>query len=231
MIPCRNVVGQIVALKVRQDEETDNKYVYVSSTKHAGPGPGSPPHVPLGTKCPADRVRLTEGELKADVASVLDATPTISAPGVTNWRPCIALIKELGAKSVVLSMDADAARKPQVARAVRACADALTADGIQVELERWNEDDGKGIDDLLAAGKQPELLVGEDAANAIAALAPEPGSDDGDLTARLHDTLNGGGQAALFRDAELLGALAKLAVTNASEHRLQPRAVRPHRCV
>jgi hypothetical protein len=123
LIPCRNAAGQIVALKVRQDDEPDNKYVYVSSTKHAGPGPGCPPHVPLGTNCPVDRVRLTEGELKAGVVSVLDDLPTISAPGVTNWRPCIVTIKELGAKVVVLSMDPDAARKPQVARAVRACAD------------------------------------------------------------------------------------------------------------
>jgi hypothetical protein len=218
LVPCRNAAGQIVALKVRQDEETDNKYVYVSSTKHAGPGPGSPPHVPLGTKCPVDRVRLTEGELKADVVSVLDEVPTISAPGVTNWRPCIETIKELGAKTVILSMDADMARKPQVARAVRACADALVADGIQVELERWNEEDGKGIDDLLVAGKRPKLLVGEGAANAIAELAAESGDAEADLTARIHDTLNTGGQTALFRDAELLRTLAKLAVGKASEY-------------
>jgi hypothetical protein len=37
---------------------------------------------------------------------------------------------------------------------------AVQGAGLAVELERWDAADGKGIDDLLAAGKVPELLRG-----------------------------------------------------------------------
>ena len=62
--------------------------VLVNYSIQAGRGtsPGSPVHVPLGIVAPALVVRLTEGELKADVCTALDNTPTIGVPGVTQWR-------------------------------------------------------------------------------------------------------------------------------------------------
>jgi hypothetical protein len=50
--------------------------------------------------CPC--VRLTEGELKSDVAIVLSKLPTIAAPGVSNWLPCIEVLRVLEAKTVRL---------------------------------------------------------------------------------------------------------------------------------
>src|SRR5262249_53230252 len=80
--PCRDPAGRIVALKVRLDDEANSgcRYVYVSSAGCAGPGPGAPVHVPLGTPQQADLARLTEGELKADVIQALTGTPTASVP-------------------------------------------------------------------------------------------------------------------------------------------------------
>ena len=45
LIPVLDVDGQVVALKVRRDDD-DPRYLYVSSTTHGGPGPGAPVHVP-----------------------------------------------------------------------------------------------------------------------------------------------------------------------------------------
>lgn len=228
VVPCRNAAEQIVALKVRQDEVTDNKYVYVSSTKYAGPGPGSPAHIPLGVVGPVERVRITEGELKADVVAALDGLPTIAAPGVTNWRPCVEVIKALEAKTVVLAMDADAKRKPQVGQAVRACADALLEVGLSVEIETWDENDGKGLDDLLAAGKKPTLLTGDAAIEAINAMAPEPqGANEAlELTAQLQAALDDGGPAALFRNRDLIDALAQLSVNDPPEFAAQKQLLK-----
>jgi len=49
-IPVRDMDGHIVAVKVRADESQTrkrNKYTTVSSSRHHGPSPGSPLHIPL----------------------------------------------------------------------------------------------------------------------------------------------------------------------------------------
>jgi hypothetical protein len=216
LVPVRDVAGRIVALKVRRDgpDDAGAKYVFVSSAGHGGPGPGSPVHVPLGTRAPAEVVRLTEGELKADVSLARSKLPTISAPGATNWRPALDVLRELGAKTVRLALDADAVNKPAVARALAACADTLNQAGFAVELERWDLSDAKGIDDLLLAKKTPELLQGEAALAAIrdtlaAATAGDAPAIPDDL-ARLPEVLQAGGAEAVFRDVAILKALAQV---------------------
>ena len=77
-------------------------------------------HVPLGTPATAELVRLSEGELKSDVVQALTGLPTISAPGVGNWKPALAVLKEMSAKTVRLAFDADAFDKPSVARPLAA---------------------------------------------------------------------------------------------------------------
>jgi hypothetical protein len=168
LVPVRDVAGLVVALLVRRDEEKDGggKYVYVSSAKHGGPGPGAPPHVPLGVAAPTETVRLTEGALKADIAFALSGLPTVGAAGL-GWRPALDALQTLGCKMVRLAFDADCLDNAHVARALADCCRAATALGLAVELERWDKADGKGIDDLLAAGKTPEVLAGEAALAAV----------------------------------------------------------------
>jgi hypothetical protein len=213
LIPCRDAQGQIVALKVRRDAEGEGpRYSYVSSTGYGGPGPGAPVHVPLLTPSPAPHVRLTEGELKSDIVAALGKVPTLSVPGVGNWKSSLPILRNLGSKTVMIAFDADAFEKPHVARHLAACADALSAEGLAVEVERWDAGDGKGIDDVLAAGKQPRTLAGDEAQATIREAVAVPGVDQpgqGPLS-RLEDVLNTGGAKALFRDRELLQAIAEL---------------------
>jgi Domain of unknown function (DUF3854) len=170
LIPVRDPSGRVAALQSRRDDVGDRqaRYSYLSSVKYGGPGPGTPAHVPMGTSAPCPVCRLTEGSLKADLAAALSGVPTVGAAGVSNWRPALDALQALGCNTVRLAFDADAWDKPTVARALAACSEAAAALGLAVELERWNKDDGKGIDDLLAAGKAPELLAGEAARAAIA---------------------------------------------------------------
>jgi hypothetical protein len=223
LVPVRDLAGRVVALKVRADDPRPGqpRYSYLSSAKWGGPGAGSPAHVPLGVQPPADVAQLTEGELKADVATVLGGLPTVSAPGATNWRPAIDTVRALGCKAVRLAFDADALDNPYVAHALADCSEAAAAAGLVVELQRWDKADGNGIDDLLAAGKAPELLTGAVALAAIreavaasraGELSPEPDALD-----RLETVLADGGAVALFRDPELLRALARLSETDPAE--------------
>jgi hypothetical protein len=220
LVPCRDRAGRIVALKVRRDEvkEGGSRYVYVSSSGHGGPGSGSPAHVPLGTPETAELVCLTEGELKADVVQALSGLPTLSVPGVGNWRPALAVLMALGCRTVRLAFDADAWRNTTVARSLSACTGALAEAGFAVELERWDEAEGKGLDDLLAAGKSPELLQGEAALQVVqdilASASAEEEPAPPDELARLQDVLDAGGAEALFLDKPLMQALADQSVSD-----------------
>lgn len=139
LVPVRDVSGLIVALKIRTDNPDPDgpKYIYLSSTKKGGPGPGAPVHVPLGVG-PAAVVRLTEGELKADIATVLSDIGTISVPGVSVWRSALPALRWTGAKRVRLAFDADARTNPFVARALIQAARALESEHFQLEVETWN---------------------------------------------------------------------------------------------
>ncbi|HEY7155026.1 MAG TPA: DUF3854 domain-containing protein [Gemmataceae bacterium] len=221
LIPCRDLSGRTVALKARRDDAGEGpRYSYLSSAKYGGPGPGSPVHVPLGVMAPCPCVRLTEGELKADVAYLKSGLATISAPGVGAWRTALDVAKDLGATTIRLAFDMDAAENAAVARHLTACVAGLVALGLAVEVERW-PGTHKGIDDALAAGAAVEVLSGDAARAYIAevlttATAGEPPPPPDPLD-RLEAVLSEGGADGLFRDPELLKALAALAESDTAE--------------
>jgi hypothetical protein len=166
LIPVRDVIGRIVAIKIRKDEG-EPRYSAMSSVKYAGAGPGAPAHVPKGINAPCKVVRLTEGELKADVAFSWSNLPTISVAGVGTWRPAVAILKALGCEIVRLAFDGDMRTNPAVARALDTCARGLIDEGFIVEFERWPEN-FKGIDDALSAGGIVEVVAAAEARQVIA---------------------------------------------------------------
>jgi hypothetical protein len=156
LIPVRNIDGHIVALKVRADILGDgSKYSTISSTKHGGPSPGAPVHVPLYEGVRGTTVRLTEGELKSDIATALSGLLTLSIPGVAMWRKALPVVQVLGIQRVLLAFDADWRMNPHVAHALGQAALALATAGYAVQVEDWDPALGKGVDDLLTAGHIP----------------------------------------------------------------------------
>jgi hypothetical protein len=137
LVPVRDHHGHVVALKIRRTG--DPKYVYLTGPE-SGPSPGSPVHVPVGLELPAPVLRVTEGELKADVCTTLDTIPTIGVPGVTQWRPAIQLLRALGASTVILAFDApDVHTKPSVFEQTELFWLELNKAGFAVELEDWHD--------------------------------------------------------------------------------------------
>lgn len=116
---------------------------------------------------PILRVRLTEGELKADIATVLSGNLTISIPGVSTWRPALPVLRELAPEKVLLAFDVDMHQNYNVARALQNTTIALQTEGFDVELETWQEQWGKGIDDVLANGYTPQIVSGREQVSAI----------------------------------------------------------------
>jgi hypothetical protein len=151
LVPVRDGAGRLVALKVRRDEPGDGaRYTYLSSAGHGGPSAEPAVHHPVGTRVEGV-VRVTEGELKADVCTVLSGVYTVSVPGVGNWRPVLPALAALGASRVRVAFDADWRSNPCVARALAALVRALRAAGHDVTRETWDRAAGRGLDDVLCA--------------------------------------------------------------------------------
>jgi hypothetical protein len=123
--------------------------------------------VPLGTLKNADVYRVTEGELKADIAFFMSGIPTLSMPGVNNQTGIVETLKELGATTVRMALDSDSAKNPTVAIAAKKLADNLRDAGFVVEREVWPVEH-KGIDEALVAGVVPDLLVGDEVDRSLA---------------------------------------------------------------
>jgi hypothetical protein len=100
---------------------------------------------------------VTEGELKANVATALSGIVTVSVPGVSAWRGALPVLRTLRPERVLLAFDADGATNAHVARATDATAEALSREGWGVAIEVWDDERAKGIDDALAAGVEIEL--------------------------------------------------------------------------
>ncbi|MYA15414.1 MAG: hypothetical protein F4Z28_00905 [Gammaproteobacteria bacterium] len=173
VIPVHDARSRVVALRVRQDEG-DPRYSFVSSASvEPGPGPGAPAHVPVMRPTSEKRkdmttgdvmgyystVRVTEGELKADVATALSIERenpsflTIGLNGPSAFEAAVPALKALGTETVIVALDSDARENRSVAAALRRTVDGLRESGFAVELETWTggKDGAKDIDDAILA--------------------------------------------------------------------------------
>lgn len=159
-----------------------NRYYWLSSAnKPQGTGSGDPApiHVSVpssklkkwesGTLQKARTVWLSEGPLKCDIASdciekLYDplelediGTTFIALPGVGAWRLAIPVMKEMGVEQVNLCFDADAVSNAQVKKHLMECAKELKQHGFKANLILWNEEEAKGLDDLLLKNRLPHI--------------------------------------------------------------------------
>src|SRR5205823_5253041 len=97
LIACRNARGQITALKCRLDHPLPggDRYLMVSSLRYGGAGPRAAIHFPDSPSPTDDTLRVTEGELKASIATFHTDILTISLPGVSNWKTFLPEVEQL----------------------------------------------------------------------------------------------------------------------------------------
>jgi hypothetical protein len=179
-IPVRNLKEEIVAYRVRIDDEVkgvgksartvertklNSRYRWVSTSdqREAGASPGTPVHVPLGKR--TKTVRITEGELKADLATMRTKILTLGVPGVGGWERAIPILEELKPERILLAYDMDAKSNVFVARPLKAMFEGFSKIA-PVAVEVWNAR-YKGIDDALVAKEPIKVLEGEAAAKYI----------------------------------------------------------------
>ncbi|WP_158587590.1 DUF3854 domain-containing protein [Neobacillus notoginsengisoli] len=159
-----------------------NRYFWLSSAnKPQGTGSGDPAPIHIavpssqlkswkpGNLLKARTVWLSEGPLKCDIAAdsieklydpleIDDIGKTFLAlPGVGAWRLAIPIMKEMGVEKVNICFDADAVSNPHVKKHLMECAKELKQQGFNANLIIWNEDEGKGIDDLFLGKRIPHI--------------------------------------------------------------------------
>jgi hypothetical protein len=177
LIPCRDESGMVLALKVCADDPGNGpKDLHLTSTGHGGPGPGSPVHWPLDMELSNqhDAIRITCGELAADVAACRSGVATVAIPAPGDWPRGLAVALRY-AGTVRLAFGAAAQADAAVARAQVKCARQVAAvRGVQLELELWDPK-YPGIGEVLAAGQEPQVLRGAEAMAAAEAMAREAG--------------------------------------------------------
>ena len=174
-IPIRTPKGVVEGIKLRPDNPANptSKYVHLSSNPAPNKKTGEVKY-PNGTAAKVQvhfpfakekfkegqDLRITEGELKADIATLLSPTYTASIPGVGLWREALPYIEELKPGRVILSYDADKSNQVstysdqpfEVALHLSEFYTCLTQMGVKAVIEDWPVENGKGIDDLLADG-------------------------------------------------------------------------------
>ncbi|MCL6479282.1 MAG: DUF3854 domain-containing protein [Peptococcaceae bacterium] len=142
LIPVRDVEGRIQAIQVR----TGEGYAWFSSHGMPnGTSSGGPAHFTGGK----GRVWITEGPLKADVASCLMKVPFIGVPGVNSYRQAFEALKALHARDPVVAFDSDYLAKKEVAASLEKFIDELKKQGYVPQKCTWSPSLGKGIDDAL----------------------------------------------------------------------------------
>jgi hypothetical protein len=148
-IPVHDAQGRIQAMQIRRDDASDGggKYFMFSSGSRGGANAHTPAHVARPAVLNDRRIWITEGALKADIASDRLSAFVVGAIGVDSWPQIIPVLQELGARSVVLAFDADeAGRKVNWKAKI-----TLESQGYAVAEASW--EGAKGIDDALVSSK------------------------------------------------------------------------------
>lgn len=157
LIPVRDIKGRIQAMQIRIDEEVLEKrsglqkYLWHSSAGKAnGVSSGSPVHIVMPNKpIQNNTVYITEGPLKADIASYLLEVPFIGIAGVGLYKQAVDTAISMGTKTAPILFDMDKLENIHVQNAEDKLIQELTAHNIKAFPITWNAEIGKGIDDVL----------------------------------------------------------------------------------
>ena len=173
LIPVKTFDGKISGFQIRnddlgplssqEDKENFHKYTWLSSsskiTGRSVTGCENIHYVGFNGKFPKN-VYLTEGCLKADIASTLSNKPFIAIMGVNNVSQLpknLYFLKENGVETINICLDMDYLEKKEVAKALRNIQNIIESIGLKYHNIHWDPQ-YKGIDDYLVAKKQMNKL-------------------------------------------------------------------------
>lgn len=183
LIPVKDMKGNISGFQVRYDNGVKPKYGWLSSgSKSTGVGVDGNycNNIQHSGDWKLARARyegfpktigLTEGALKADIASLLfdklnpndDLHLFLGLTGITNQKRLpdeLKELKELGLEEVHIFTDMDYITNKNVENAVKKLIQTIKTCGLKYVFKKWN-DQYKGIDDYLLSEYKAAILAGK----------------------------------------------------------------------
>ena len=158
-IPIRNARGYISSIQIRT-KNPQAKYVFMSSSNEDnGCKALSCAHFSGNFIDMPEVVYLTEGPLKADIATALSGKAFVALPGISTYKAmesALRVLKKMGVVTVVEAFDMDRYTNENVKKAVKNLRKMVDAAGFEYEVLKWDET-YKGIDDYLLQKKRPGL--------------------------------------------------------------------------
>jgi hypothetical protein len=164
LIPVSDAQGRVIGIYRRPDAPGEGgKYRWLSGGDRPGSigQDGNTVHVAYPLESVSTRhVVVTEGPIKANIVADRLRCMVLAVPGVNSIGGVAAALEAIGdIEDVAIAYDQDAEINPHVAAAEMKLAHQLVAAGYRVARWTWSLEDGKGIDDLLAAGLLPFPIV------------------------------------------------------------------------
>jgi len=148
-IPVRDLQGNIQGITVRCDNTLNGKYKWLSSARKLnGCCSGVPIHVAKPENAESREVWITEGPMKADIASLKLNRIVLAVPGVNNYLGIIPILKVLKPQRVVLAYDMDKLQNTTVKQYENMVIATLLRMKIRTFIADWDAR-LKGIDDCL----------------------------------------------------------------------------------
>jgi len=163
LIPVQDASSQILAFQIRLDQTkrgTPRYLWYSSRSLPGGTSPGTPVAVWPHTSVDASPVWVTEGSLKAAIASHHLSATVLGVPGVSNWRGVLEIVRT--ESPIIVAFDSDFVTNPSVARHLVEFMRTAFWKGHQVAQASWDPR-FKGLDDALLAGAQITIATWPDA--------------------------------------------------------------------
>lgn len=147
LIPFRDAKGRIQALQIRTNKG-DPKYLFFGF-RDSGIDHSTPVHVVNADAARRTRSAwVTEGPLKADVASLFFDACFVASPGVSSWRSLIPVLESFDLEEVVQAFDRDQDENPAVKKCVEKFEEEIT-DRFRTCRAKWPPEYGNGLDDAL----------------------------------------------------------------------------------
>ena len=158
-IPMHNAEGNITSLQVRRDKITDKKhgarYIFFSSSK-LEQGCSSGAQVDIVNPDYSGSYFITEGHFKALELQKHFGVSAISVQGVNNVEPLKteipALLEKHLIRRFIIAYDADMVHNKNVKKAAMNLKDLLESFNIPTGFMIWDEQYGKGADDVILSG-------------------------------------------------------------------------------
>jgi hypothetical protein len=162
LIPIMSSEKEIQSMQIRLDNPNEKKrYRFFGSSGFPQENPNGTKadvaiHVSWGKRKEIKRIGITEGGLKADIASYYTGYTWLALPGVNSAQPeLISLLKFINPEKIDLAFDMDYMDNPRVQKALTKLKLSLDDEHFNYEMIHWERfytenPKLKGIDDYLS---------------------------------------------------------------------------------